>query len=153
MTLFAKLTQHLCDIVLATLRRRSEFDAVVATLYWRCHYSIHDMLCGECTMQRWANVTTTLRIWRRSIDVVKILWIMTLQFQRNNKVVNTVFIVHRESNLLSNVESDLEKRCNFDVATLMSLQIYWKVVYWLCDVVTLPQCCHNVVCLLGLSHF
>ena len=57
-TFFAKLTQRRCNVLTLKSRRRCEFDVVV-TLYRRCHYSIHDLLWGEFTIQSWGKVETT----------------------------------------------------------------------------------------------
>ena len=71
------------------------------------------------------------------------------QFERSNNVVNTKFILQRDLKLLSNAEATLEQRWNFDLWH----QRHYNVVYWLYNVVTLPQRCHNVVCLVDTKHF
>ena len=54
--------------------------------------------------------------------------------------------MQRELNFLSNVEATLEQRCSFHVVASKSLQ------HSLNDVATLPQRCHDVVCLLGRTN-
>ena len=98
------------------------------------------MLWGEFDTQCSSKVGKALWFGRRTINVVN----LTLRFQCCNNIVNTTFTVHRELNLLSNVEEALEQSCNFDVLTSTSLQS--------CVLVArryhLLQPCHNVVCLL-----
>ena len=38
LTLFAKLVQRCCNVVISTLRGRSKFDVAVSTLHQRCYY-------------------------------------------------------------------------------------------------------------------
>lgn len=91
-TSFPKLTQNWRNNVIPTLRRRCEFDVLVTMLYWRFHYSIHDMLLN-LLLQCWGNVGKTLYIWSRSVKVVKKLEIWHRNFKVAN-VSNTTFIVH-----------------------------------------------------------
>ena len=77
---FTKLTQRWCNVVIPTSRRRCEFDIAVTTLYRRCYCNSRDMMWGEFTIQRWGNISTTLWIWRHSIDVGKTLWIWRCNF-------------------------------------------------------------------------
>ena len=91
------------------------------------------------------NVEATLvqccELEHRSIDVSKTLGI----WRRDFSVVNTTFIVHCELNLLSNVETTLEKVCNFEVVASTSLRRH--VLFVRCCTAKV-QCCYNVVTML-----
>ena len=65
--------------------------------------------------------------YRRYADVMT----LTSRFQRCSNIVYTTFIVHRELNLLSNVEATLEQPCNSDTVTT-SLQRLVLIVQF-CD--------------------
>lgn len=70
--------------------------------------------------------------------------ILTLQFNHCSNIVSTTCMIHRELNLLSNVEATLKQSCN------LWYQRRYNFVFWLQDFTTLPKRYHTVVCFLGL---
>ena len=144
-----------CNVLIQTSRRRFELDNTVRTLCRRYHYNIHDIKRGEFFIQRRGNVSTilwfdiaVLKLRRRrcKFNVV----ISALQKCCQNNIHNTSWVKPRYFtykiswdfrykipwlNLLSNVETTLEQRCNSDVVVLTKLQ-RCVLVKWRYDLAT-----------------
>ena len=82
--------------------------------------------------QRWYNFFNVTWWYQCREDVVN----LTSHAHRLSNVVSATFIVQRGLNLLSNVETTLEQRCNFDVVASTSLQ-RCLLVKRCCDLITI----------------
>ena len=140
LTFIPKLTQRWCNVVIPT----SE-DVVDFTLWSQRFidaFIVIFMMCCEVNLLYKVETTSAKRSknltpqYRHCKDVN-----LKSRFQRWNNVVNTSFKVNLELNLLPNVETTLEQRCNFDVVATTSLECYAFVVRRCNLTTTFPRHC------------
>ena len=133
------------NVLILTSRRRCEFDVGVSTLIRRCHYNIHDILWDELTIQCLDKAAIILWTWRGSVNLLKThqIWRRYFNYAGMLAIQHSYYIVS-----WTNTPTLRQHWSNAVILTLWH-QGHWNVVYWLHEVMTLLQRCHNVVFFLG----